>query len=138
MFHYQYQSQPKIEINIKMLNTYEDFTIEVNPSGTVGDIKIRIQEMKGIPVEKQKVYFAGKPRVNERYFKDCGIQVGSYVSIAVDEPEIRSPVTWRQKSKGTEVMPEFSDARLEVSPTCEPENGEQDIDKMEPAPAPSN
>ena len=62
-----------IQIFIKTL-TGKTITLQVEGSGTVGDIKSEIQYKKGIPMDDQKLIFKGMQLENHSKLTDYDIQ----------------------------------------------------------------
>jgi len=57
----------------------KSFTLEVEPSDTIADVKRKIQEAEGIPLEEQRLIFSGKQLENATTVKECNIQKESTI-----------------------------------------------------------
>jgi ubiquitin C len=75
----------KIEIFIQIY-TGDKISLKVRPYDTVENVKIKIQEQKGIPVEEQRLIFAPKRLENNRTLLSYNIQNGSILGL---KPHLR-------------------------------------------------
>jgi len=69
-----------MQIFVKTL-TGKTITLDAEPSDTIGNIKTKIQDMTGIPPEKQRLSFAGQQLEDTRPLSDYSIQEGSALAL---------------------------------------------------------
>ena len=66
-------------------NISETIELEVVPSDSIARIKADLQEKKGIPEEKQHLFFAGKRLEDEKQLSAYGIQNESTLILKVGQ-----------------------------------------------------
>jgi hypothetical protein len=69
-----------MQIFIKTLQGFSN-TLEVERTDTIGEIKAKIQLKDGIPVEEQKIFFAGKVLEDDKTVDDYSIEKESSIHL---------------------------------------------------------
>lgn len=69
-------SFPFMKIFVKTL-TGKTFTLEVEPTDTIENVKVKIEDKEGIPLILQNLAFDGKHLENSRTLLECNIQNNS-------------------------------------------------------------
>ncbi len=55
-------------------NSGKIFTLEVEPSNTIEDVKTKIQDIDGTPPGKQELYYGGKKLEDKKTLTDYNIE----------------------------------------------------------------
>ncbi|XP_070563130.1 UV excision repair protein RAD23 homolog B-like [Ptychodera flava] len=91
-------------ITLKTLQQ-QTFQVEIDPSQTVKDLKIKVEETKGaesFPAAGQKLIYAGKILADEKLISEYNISEGNFVVVMITKPKPAPKVEPPAESKPAE------------------------------------
>ncbi|KAF8325218.1 uncharacterized protein EI90DRAFT_3000080 [Cantharellus anzutake] len=65
----------------------QTFTLEAEPSDTVGDLKQKINELQGHPVTSQKIIYSGKILPDSKTVESCNFKEKDFLVLMVSKPK---------------------------------------------------
>lgn len=105
----------QIFIKIAVDDGYDHYTLEVEPTDRIEDIRAKIYEKKGSPIYQQVLTFAGKVLEDGNSLQDYSIQKDSTINLTlkahmnditiVNADYIEDDIYWFGKGKGPTVIP---------------------------------
>ncbi len=71
-----------MEIKVKTL-TGKEILIQTEPTNTIADLKIKIEEQSGVPPAQQRLIFQGRQQQDVRTLNDCNIIDGAILHLVL-------------------------------------------------------
>ncbi|XP_033214500.1 UV excision repair protein RAD23 homolog A [Belonocnema kinseyi] len=65
----------------------QTFTVEIEPSKTVKDLKAKIEAQKGLPAQHQRLIYAGKILIDEQPLTEYNIDEKKFIVVMVSKPK---------------------------------------------------
>ncbi|XP_050455238.1 UV excision repair protein RAD23 homolog B [Cataglyphis hispanica] len=95
----------------------QTFTIEIDSSQTVKDLKEKIEMQKGFPAEHQKLIYAGKILADEQPLTEYNIDEKKFIVVMVTKPKAGSTpkTSEEQRAESTDSKEESSSATTQPS-----------------------
>jgi UV excision repair protein RAD23 len=81
-----------MKITIKTLQQ-KQFQIDIEPEQTIGDLKAKLLESEGHPVEAQKIIFSGKVLPDAKTIESCNAKEKDFFVLMVAKPKASVPST---------------------------------------------
>ncbi|KAA1473979.1 UV excision repair protein Rad23 [Dentipellis sp. KUC8613] len=75
-----------VKVTIKTLQQ-KVFQVDIEGSENVGDLKNKIHELQGHPVENQKIIFSGKVLADDKTIESCQIKEKDFLVLMVSKPK---------------------------------------------------
>lgn len=66
----------------------EAFPVEVESTTTIGELKVKIQEVKGFEVETQKLIVKGKNTTDDQNMETYSMQEGSFMVVMTQKKAV--------------------------------------------------
>ncbi|KAI0302728.1 hypothetical protein BC826DRAFT_904156 [Russula brevipes] len=76
-----------MKITIKTLQQ-KVFNVESDPADTISNLKEKIQEQQGHPVESQKIIYSGKVLSDDKTVESCNIKEKDFLVLMVSKPKL--------------------------------------------------
>ncbi|KDN35860.1 UV excision repair protein Rad23 [Tilletiaria anomala UBC 951] len=102
-------------VTVKAL-TGGNFQVDVQPSDTIAAVKQKIKDIKGHPLENQKIIFSGKVLADDKTIQDCNIKEKDFLVSMVSKPKAPKPEA--ASSSATAAAPPKADAEPESTSTA--------------------
>lgn len=99
----------------------QTFTVEIEPSKTVKDLKEKIEAQKGLPAQHQKLIYAGKILTDEQPLTEYNIDEKKFIVVMVSKPKAGvSPSTSEEVKADGDNTKDQSTPSIATQPTPNP------------------
>ncbi|XP_012524278.1 UV excision repair protein RAD23 homolog B [Monomorium pharaonis] len=98
----------------------QTFTIEIDSSQTVKDLKEKIETQKGFPVEQQKLIYAGKILADEQPLTEYNIDEKKFIVVMVTKPKVGATPKTSEEQRTEGDKKEESTSSATTQPSSNP------------------